>query len=478
MAKSNTLSLPTPDVGYCPGDLLRDKYELLRPIGEGGMGVVWIARDLTLEVEVAVKISRRFLDDGDAMMAQRALSEARLAAQFAHPAVCRVLDFGLSALGDPFVVSELLHGEALDEVVAEQVRLPALVAVQMLLPILDGLAALHSKGIVHRDVKPANMFLSRDWQGRVQPKLLDFGIARLMHDRKRITTPGAICGTACYMSPEQARGSQDVDSRSDLWSFCASLYELITGSPPFDGENYNAVLWAVLTTEPPSISEFAAGDAALSAIVRRGMRRAPSERFATAQELAHALARWLLGQGVEADICGHSLRERLGSVPKATGSPLARAPNSWIVAGTPPALSTTLIRDRRRPVRVRRTGRKLLLAAAACVGLLLSAASLVRSSVAPVASEPELAEPELSEAATLGKSFTSLPVVVSAPPVASTAPLPPAPAPPAKRPVARLAPKPSASPAPAPAESAPAPPSARRAPPPNKTNDLGFEFGF
>lgn len=301
----------TPD--YVRGQVLRGKYELLRPLDSGGMGVVWVARDRVLNVEVALKLIERPASERPEFT-RRALSEARLAAKLAHPAVCRAVDFGVSERGDPFVVSELLTGETLEERIVRAGSMEPVEAVQMLLPILDALRAAHELGIVHRDVKPGNIFLAKQWSQGIQPKLLDFGIARWV-DEGAAASDG-ICGTPCYMSPEQASGA-DVDARSDLWNFCATLYELVTGVPPFDGDSRTGVIAAVQCVDPPPITHFHAGDDELAAIIARGMHRDREERWSCAEELTTALSRWLLARGVETDGSGRSLRARLGEAQSA-----------------------------------------------------------------------------------------------------------------------------------------------------------------
>ncbi|HYO96578.1 MAG TPA: protein kinase [Polyangiaceae bacterium] len=320
LAARMTTERPDPQemFGYRAGMVLADKYELVRPLAVGGMGVVWIARNRVLDVAVAVKVTYCSQENVAEVFTRRALSEARIAAQLAHAAVCRVIDFGVTDRGHPYVVSELLEGESLEEVLESRGPLPPSTAVQILLPVLEALSAAHAKGIVHRDVKPANIFLARDASGREQPKLLDFGIARLVSEALRNTATGSVVGTPCYMSPEQARGSRDVDFRSDVWSVCATLYELITGDPPFDAENYNAVMWAVLNTEPIPLGQYGVTDTALVAIVERGLRKEVDQRWSSADELAAALAAWLLDNGIESDICGRSLRELL--LPRAARS--------------------------------------------------------------------------------------------------------------------------------------------------------------
>jgi serine/threonine-protein kinase len=302
-------SAATPQ-GIQVGTVLCDKYEIVRELGVGGMGIVWVARDRVLDVEVALKVVERAAADPDDFK-ERALNEARLAARLVHPAVCRSVDFGLSAQGDPLVVSELLNGESLDRLIEREGRMSAARAVRVILPIIDALEAAHEAGIIHRDVKPANLFLARVGAQRIQPKLLDFGVACLLDDRAAAKASGRICGTPAYMSPEQARGEKALDGRSDLWGLCVTLYELLTGVSPFDGDSYNSVLWAVQTVTPPPITELGVGDAALAKIIARGLEREPIERWDSATALSHELARWLLSVGEETDATGYSLRARL-----------------------------------------------------------------------------------------------------------------------------------------------------------------------
>lgn len=299
---------PAADGGYASGQILAERYELTRVVGQGGTAVVWIARDSVLAIDVAAKIVLPSRDELSSGLRERTVQEARLCAKLTDPAVCRVLDFGFTGRGDPFVVSELLSGEPLDDRLARQHRLAAVDAVRLLLPILDALGAAHKKGIVHRDVKPANVFLAR-FDGRLQPKLLDFGIACSRDVRNRMTTDGTICGTPCYMSPEQARGQSDIDHRSDLWSFCVMLYEAVSGTAPFLHDNCNATLFAIASTTAPSLSSLGY-DEALSWIVQRGMEKDRDARWPTAAELANALSRWLADEGFESDVSGISLRRR------------------------------------------------------------------------------------------------------------------------------------------------------------------------
>jgi len=299
------------------------KYVLVRRLGAGGMGVVWVAHNRVLDVHVAIKLIDLEQSPHPKRMADRLLQEARAAARIAHPAICRVFDFGETEAGDPFIVSELLHGETLSAFLQESPRLDSLRAVQMLLPIVDGLAAAHAKGIVHRDIKPDNIFLSRDDVSHLQPKLLDFGIARLVDAEHKITLDGTLLGTPGYMSPEQARGDAEIDVRTDVWGVGVVLYELLTGTPPFAGDNYNALLWAIVHEAPVPVTDLGAGDAELWSILGRALAKDPAARWASMRELGVALAAWLLARGVQEDISGRSLRATWHELaaPGAEGAP-------------------------------------------------------------------------------------------------------------------------------------------------------------
>lgn len=332
------------------GRLLSEKYRLVRPIGEGGMGVVWVAHNEVLDVAVAVKLSRPGHGPQSLRAAERALSEARLAAQLTHPAVCRAVDFGTTEDGEPFVVTELLYGQNLADALTRKKRLSPLRAVQTILPILDALSAAHERDIVHRDVKPANIFLARGAGDRVQPKLLDFGIAQLMGSRESEPN-GSAQGTPCYMSPEQARASE-VDFRSDIWSLCVTLYELVTGVVPFLGHDYDTTIEQLQHAEPLPLAAHAAGDVRLSRIVLRGLEKEPSARWASANDLALELAAWLMSHGEHEDASGKLLSARLNdAVPVQLLTPaFGRPAQSFPGLELPrPALATTLARPRASP---------------------------------------------------------------------------------------------------------------------------------
>jgi eukaryotic-like serine/threonine-protein kinase len=295
----------TPATLYEPGYMIAGKYELEAQLGQGGMGVVWRARNVALDSLVAIKVVRATSDK--TVLQGRLVQEARAAAKLTHPAIVKVFDVGQTESGDPFIVMELLEGDSLGKILESDGRLPAVQAVRSLLPIVDALWLAHGKGIVHRDLKPDNVFIVQH-DGAIQPKLVDFGIVKVQGaDIGNLTKDGDVLGSPDYMSPEQARGQDNVGHLSDVWSFCVVLYEAIAGRTPFKGSNYNALLRQIVEDTPPTLRQLAAGDDELSAIVARGLSKVPEERFASMGELGRALAQWLVQHGVSEDICGSTL---------------------------------------------------------------------------------------------------------------------------------------------------------------------------
>lgn len=331
---------------YLAGEVLADRYRLVRQLGQGGMGVVWEARSLALEVDVALKLLR--VGGSAASMASRMAREAHAAARLAHPALVRVFDFGMTDRGHPFLVMELVQGETLCRILASEGRMGAIRAVQTLLPVADGLRCAHDQGIIHRDVKPENLFIAKDSFGRLQPKLIDFGIARIgpYAADHRLTQEGVVMGSPAYMSPEQALGHEGIDGRSDLWALCVMLYEMIAGQMPFKNKNYNALVQAILHEDPVPTHLLGAGDAELWRIISKGLAKAPAERYASATELGGALALWLYQHGVKEDVCGNSIRA-LWLHPthlRVRGAPdLSRLPDR---AASPESLTQTETRPR------------------------------------------------------------------------------------------------------------------------------------
>lgn len=270
------------------------RYEIRSKIGEGGMGEVYRARDEKLNRDVAIKVLPvAFSQDSERLL--RFEQEAQAAGSLNHPNILSVYDVAMHN-GSPYVVSELLEGESLrDRMVGA--ALPQRKAIEYALQIVHGLAAAHEKGIVHRDLKPDNLFLTRD--DRV--KILDFGLAKLIQSadehkaqtdvptRKIRTDPGTVMGTVGYMSPEQVRGQQ-VDYRSDIFSFGAVLYEMLSGRSAFHRDSAVESLNAILKDDPPELTETSAKiSPALDRILRLCLEKKPERRFHSAHDLGFAL---------------------------------------------------------------------------------------------------------------------------------------------------------------------------------------------
>src|SRR5262249_12821782 len=258
---------------YLGGDVIDDKYRLTRILGRGGMGAVWLARNIPLDIDVAIKLLRP--DPTAPGAAHPLLTAARAAARLTHPAIVRIFAFGETDQGDPFIVMELLRGESLSAILRRKRRLAPTVAVQTLLPVAAALASAHAKGIVHRDLKPDNVIVVTDENGALVPKIVDFGIAKLLTPEldRQVTQAGEVLGSPDYMSPEQARGVEAVDETTDVWAFSVMLYELVTGKRPFDGPNYNALISAILTDAPAPLTAHGVGDAALAGIIEHGLAK-------------------------------------------------------------------------------------------------------------------------------------------------------------------------------------------------------------
>lgn len=248
-----------------PGSLIGNKYLLERYIAEGGMGVVAVARHLELDEPVALKFLKPAIVAADlsGSIAGRFLREARATIKIRSEHVPRILDVTTLDVGVPYIVMELLEGEDLDQVLERHGPLPVPFAVDLLLQSLEALAAAHALGMVHRDYKPANLFVSKRLDGTTCVKVLDFGIAKLV-DRNgtdadpALTAANAAMGTPRYMSPEQMRSARDVDARADIWAVGTTLYELLAGQPPFDGESLTHICAAILQDEPPPLTADAA----------------------------------------------------------------------------------------------------------------------------------------------------------------------------------------------------------------------------
>ncbi len=288
-----------------PGEVLAGRYEILKLLGEGGMGSVYRARDRELDREVAVKVIKPELAS-NAQVLQRFKQELILARQVTHRNIIRIFDLG-TAEWTRFITMEYIEGEDLSSILARRGKLPAVEAAGIIQQVCRGLEAAHAEGVVHRDLKPQNIMI--DSQGKVS--VMDFGIARSM-DTASMTRTGALLGTPTYMSPEQAQG-QKVDARSDLYALGIIFYELLTGKAPFEADNPMVTLVKRIQEKAaPPIQLEPSIPKALNEMVVKMLATSPEERYQSAGEILQDLEAW------EA--------QRTGQHPRKTGAvaPAAR----------------------------------------------------------------------------------------------------------------------------------------------------------
>jgi len=276
-----------------PSGMCFGNYELTAFLGEGGMGTVYAAIHRNLGKRVAIKTLRaQFANDPDSRA--RFLREGKAAAAVRHPNVVDVDDVGI--VGEtPYLVMELLEGEALGTKLARVGRLSTSETADVLIPVLLALASAHRSGVVHRDLKPDNIFIARDDHGGTRPKLLDFGISKLTQAHSlSLTDRHALLGTPYYMAPEQVSSARDVDARSDLYSIGVILYHCVTGRLPFAGTTLTQLIGQILHAQPAPFRELGFDrhelPAPFEAIVLRCLAKAAADRPAGALELARELA--------------------------------------------------------------------------------------------------------------------------------------------------------------------------------------------
>lgn len=271
--------------------MVADKYRLQRLLGVGSVGAVYAAVHRFTGRHVALKLLGTEVASIEGF-ATRFLREARAASAIGHPAICDVLDAGRDQDGSLYLCLELLEGKDLGEAIeGQELRLDEIVEVG--LQLLDGLAAAHARGIVHRDVKPENVFLTWDERGELHVKILDFGIAKDTKEGPGLsaTQQGAVLGTPYYMSPEQADGAP-VDARADLWSVGAVLYHALADRPPYVAATYGRLVAKILHEDPPPLDELRPDlPPWLIRVIARALVRDRDERWASAQRMASALRR-------------------------------------------------------------------------------------------------------------------------------------------------------------------------------------------
>jgi len=341
-AETPSSSASIPAAPSMVGQILDGRYKIIRKLGEGGMGEVYAAEHVHIEKRFAIKLLRpEIVSNAEAV--QRFRQEARSSSSIGHRNIIAIEDFGQMSDGRIYMCMELLNGAALNDLI--QTPQPVERLLNILIQTGHGLAAAHAKGIVHRDMKPENIFVTIDANNQDVPKLLDFGIAKVAGNdgQNNLTRTGTIFGTPFYMAPEQALGNP-VDARTDIYAMGVIMYEVFAGSLPFQGESFMGILTQHITTEPEPVAQRAAKanrplPHGLAEIITRCMQKNPAQRFSTMDELVNALVqiyRSVAGAGMSTYMEAFPVSQRMPAPtpPPLTGPvsvPMA-TPNSATVA--------------------------------------------------------------------------------------------------------------------------------------------------
>ena len=272
------------------GTVLEGAYRITRLIGEGGMGAVYEAMQLRLNKRVAIKLMARDLAANREALA-RFHREAEITSHLGHPHLVTVFDFGQAESGEPYLVMEYLEGEDLDHRLRRVGRLAIETIVHVIRQVASALNAAHDQGVVHRDLKPGNVFLVQVPGEPDFVKVLDFGISKMKAARTQLTSAAAVMGTPNYMSPEQATGMiDDIDHRADQWALACIAWEMLSGRCPFVADEPAALLYQIINLDPHPLAPRVPGlPPAVETALRRALRKKPAERFSSMREFAREL---------------------------------------------------------------------------------------------------------------------------------------------------------------------------------------------
>ncbi len=328
---SSTFSGRIPEVG----EVIAGKYRLKRLLGEGGMGSVMEAEHLKLRQPIAIKFLNPSMLGVDEIV-QRFEREARAAATLRSRHVVRVTDVEVTSDGVPYMVMELLVGGDLESEREKRRHIPFAEAVNYVLQACGALAEAHDAGIIHRDLKPGNLFLAREDHDRVIVKVLDFGISKFLQgEDAKLTSAGAIMGTALYMSPEQIRGDESIDARSDIWSLGVILFELISGTAPFVGPT-TRVAAAIVSEPTPELRAPTPVPEPLVQAIYRMLEKSPAKRFASIADVAAAIAPFALSGSIGLEVADQLARRSQRSLDASFAAQAARMSSAPTAAAQPP----------------------------------------------------------------------------------------------------------------------------------------------
>ncbi len=307
------------------GAVLNRRFKLIRLLGEGGMGAVYEAD--CAEGKRAVKVLHEEFNKMPEVR-QRFFAEAQATQNLTHPNIVSVLESAVAEDGSPYIVMELLRGQSLGDRLEERQALSAEESWPIMRQTLAALGAAHAGRVIHRDLKPDNVFLTPDQNGNDFVRLLDFGIAKIMDAAGGMgskTRTGALIGTAGYMSPEQIKSAKTVDHRTDLWAMGTMLFQMLTGALPFRGDDEFTRLTSVIVGHPTPIESIAPQHARLSKFFQRAFAKDVNERFQTADEMSQALTTIMSGASSQAAYGATSLAMPVMDVAPAPAAPKTSA---------------------------------------------------------------------------------------------------------------------------------------------------------